>query len=278
MTDSSNPARTITVSPPGRIAFPNLLEAYRFRTLIARLAARDVTLRYRQTVLGVLWVVVQPLLGAGALSIVFGSVAKLNSGNVPYFLLAFVGMFWWSAASQALTRVAGSLVANAQLVSKVYFPRLVLPIALLWSGLLDTAVTLPFLVALMIAIGPPVTVRVLLAPLWLLLGLMLALGIGLVSTALAVKYRDIQQVLPLAVQLLFLATPVAYRLQNVPARLRFVFSVNPCTGLLEAFRWSTIGGTLTAGAVIWGVTASVTSLVVGLLFFARWERVFADVI
>jgi lipopolysaccharide transport system permease protein len=229
-------------------------------------------------VLGVLWVVVQPLLGAGALSIVFGSVAKLKSGNVPYFLLAFVGMFWWSAASQALTRVAGSLVANAQLVSKVYFPRLVLPLALLWSGLLDTAVTLPFLVALMLAIGPPVTARVLLAPIWLLCGLMLALGIGLVATALSVKYRDIQQVLPLAVQLLFLASPVAYRLQNVPTSLRFLFSVNPCTGLLEAFRWSTIGGSLPTGAVVWAVTASLSSLLVGLLFFARWERVFADVI
>lgn len=243
-----------------------------------RLAARDVTLRYRQTLLGGIWVILQPLLAAGALSVVFGRVARLDAGGVPYFLLAFAGTVWWTAASQSLTRVTNSLVANSQLVGKVYFPRLVLPAGLLWSGLLDTAVASAFLLVLIVATGPGLSLSLLLAPVWLLLAVMLATGMGLVAATLTVRYRDVQQVMPLFVQIAFFASPVAYRLAEVPVSLRWAYAINPATGLLEAFRWSTIGGSLPVGAVSWSIVASFVSAAIGLLVFGRWERMFADVI
>jgi lipopolysaccharide transport system permease protein len=266
------------IAPPGRLSLPDIRETFRFRSLVARLAARDITLRYRQTLLGALWVILQPLLTAGALSVVFGRVAKLDAGNVSYFVLALAGTVWWAAASQSLTRVTGSLVANAQLVSKVYFPRLVLPVGLLWSGLLDTVVAFCFLLLILVTAGPGLSLPLLLAPVWLLLGVMLAAGIGLAAATMSVRYRDVQQLMPLFVQLLFFASPVAYRLAAVPDSLRWAYAANPATGLLEAFRWSTIGGDLRTGALAWSVTASVLSLCVGLLIFGRWERMFADVI
>lgn len=267
------------IRPPGRVSLAAARETLRFRTLILRLAARDVTLRYRQTLLGVVWVIVQPLLGAGVLAVVFGGVAKLHAGSgVSYFLLVLAGTIWWNAASQALTRITTSLVINAPLVSKVYFPRLVIPIALLVSGLLDTLVGATFFLVILLATGPSVSVNLLLAPVWILLGLVLAAGIGLAAATSAVRYRDIQQVMPLFVQLMFFASPVAYRLNAVPHSLRWVYDVNPTSGLLEAFRWSTIGGTFPVVLVAWSIAASLLAAVGGLLIFSHWERTFADVI
>lgn len=266
------------IEPPRRLTLPDVRGTIRFRSLVARLAARDVTLRYRQTLLGALWVVLQPLLSAGALSVVFGRVAKLDAGGVPYFVLAFAGTVWWTAASQALTRVTGSLVSNAQLVGKVYFPRLVLPAGLLCSGLLDTAVASVFFLVILVAAGPGLSPALILAPVWLILGVMLAAGIGLAAATLTVRYRDVQQIMPLVVQLMFFASPVAYRLDAVPRSLRWAYALNPVSGLLEGFRWSTIGGDLPASYIAWSVTASIGCLIVGLLIFGRWERMFADVI
>jgi lipopolysaccharide transport system permease protein len=273
-------AEPVTViRPPGRVSLAGVRETVRFRTLIVRLAARDVTLRYRQTLLGVAWVIVQPLLGAGVVAVVFGNVAKLPAGGgVSYFLLAFAGTVWWTAASQALMRVTGSLVANAQLVSKVYFPRLVLPVSLVLSGLLDTAVGFGFFLVLLLATGPGISVALLLAPVWILLGLVMATGVGLAASTAAVRYRDVQQVMPLLVQLMFFASPVAYRLNAVPRSIHWVYALNPTTGLLEGFRWSTVGGHLPAALVAWSVVATVISAGAGLLIFSRWERMFADVI
>jgi lipopolysaccharide transport system permease protein len=271
-------AQQTVIAPPGRLSLPDIRATFRFRSLVARLAARDVTLRYRQTLLGALWVILQPLLSAGVLSVVFGRVAKLDAGNVSYFVLALAGTVWWAAASQSLTRVTSSLVANAQLVSKVYFPRLVLPVGLLWSGLLDTVIAFCFLLVILVASGPGLSLTLLLAPVWLMLGVMLAAGVGLAAATMSVRYRDVQQLMPLFVQLLFFASPVAYRLSAVPNSLRWAYALNPATGLLEGFRWSTIGGDLQAGAVSWSIVASVFSLGIGLLIFGRWERMFADVI
>lgn len=267
------------IRPPGRISLSGVRETIGFHSLIVRLAARDVTLRYRQTLLGIVWVILNPLLGAGVLAIVFGNVAKLPAGKgVSYFLLVLVGTIWWNAASQALTRISTSLVSNSQLVSKVYFPRLVIPVAMLLSGSLDTAIGFTFMLAVLFATGPAVSFALLLAPVWILLGLVLATGIGLAAATSAVRYRDIQQILPLFVQLMLFASPVAYRLDAVPHSLRWVYDINPTTGLLEAFRWSTVGGNFPTVLVAWSVVASLASALGGLLIFSRWERIFADVI
>ena len=274
------PEERVTVyRPPSLISFVKVRETVRFRTLIARLAARDITLRYRQTLLGVVWVIVQPLLAAGVVALVFGGVAKLSAGDdVSYFLLAFAGTVWWTATSQTVIRVTGSLVVNAQLVSKVYFPRLVIPVGLILSGLLDIAVGLGFFYALLVASGPGITPAILLSPVWVFFGLVLAAGIGLAGATAAVRYRDVQQVMPLLVSLMFFVSPVAFRLDAVPQSLYWLYAVNPATGLLEAFRWSTVGGSLSVGLVAWSITASMLCAAGGLLIFGRWERIFADVI
>jgi lipopolysaccharide transport system permease protein len=226
----------------------------------------------------VAWVVLQPLLGAGVLSIVFGRVAKFSSGDVPYFLIAFAGTVWWTAASQALTRVTSSLVVNAQLISKVYFPRLVLPLGYLWSGLVDTVVASLFFLVLLLVMGPSLSLSLLLAPLWIAGGIILGAGIGLSCATLTVRYRDVQQILPVFLQLMLFASPVAYRLDDVPPSFRWVYELNPATGYLEGLRWSTVGGPLPAVAVGWSLAATCLAIVGGLLVFGRWERTFADVI
>jgi lipopolysaccharide transport system permease protein len=267
------------VEPPGRLSLVDVRETFRFRHLIVRLAARDVTLRYRQTALGVIWVIVQPLLAAGVLTLVFGHVAKLpTEGGVPYFLVVFAGTVLWTAGAQALTRVTGSLVANPDLVRKVYFPRIVIPLALVLSGLLDTAVSLVFFAVLVFAIGPGLTLPLLLAPLWLALALLMALGAGLAASAAAVRYRDIQQIMPVLLQLLFFGSAVAYTYAAVPQQLKWLYAINPTTGLLEGFRWSTVGGPFPASLAVWSLCATLLLFVSGLLIFSRWERTFADVI
>ena len=271
--------RVTVIRPPARVSFANVRETVRFRTLIVRLAARDVTLRYRQTVLGVVWVILQPLLAAGVVAVVFGNVAKIPAGgDVSYFLLAFAGTVWWNATSQTVLRVTGSLVTNAQLVSKVYFPRLVIPVGLILSGLLDIAIGYTFFMVLLFTTGPGITPAILLSPIWLFFGLLLGAGVGLAAASAAVRYRDVQQVMPLFVSLMFFVCPVAYRLDTVPESLNWLYALNPATGLLEAFRWSTVGGTFPVGLVAYSIGATILCALGGLLIFSRWERMFADVI
>lgn len=255
-------------------------ELWDFRELLRRFAARDVTLRYRQTALGVTWVVLQPLLGAGILSFVFGTVAGLaGPEGIPYFVFALTGMVAWTAYSQTALRSSGSLVANAQLVGKVFFPRLLLPISTTLSTLVDVAVSFALLAVLLVVnriwAGP----AILLLPVWLLLLLLFGLGLGLVSSALMVRYRDVQFVLPVGIQLLLFASPVAYSAASAPESAQWAFAINPLTGLLEGFRWSVLGTAApSTGAIVYAVVASLATFLVGLAIFSRLERQFADVI
>jgi lipopolysaccharide transport system permease protein len=255
-------------------------ELWQFRELLRRFAARDITLRYRQTALGVIWVVLQPLLGAGILSFVFGSVAGLEGPpGVSYFVFSLAGMVGWTAFSQTALRGSGSLIANAQLVSKVFFPRLLLPLATTVSTLVDVAVSLLLLVVLLavqtVWAGP----AVLLFPLWLALLVGLGLGLGLVTSALMVRYRDVQFVLPVGIQLLLFASPVAYSVSSAPESAQWAFAINPLTGLLEGLRWSLLGTAApSTGAVVYSLVATAAALLIGLVVFSRLERQFADVI
>jgi lipopolysaccharide transport system permease protein len=255
-------------------------ELWRYRELLRRFAARDVTLRYRQTALGVIWVVLQPLLGAGILSFVFGTVAGLEGPpGVGYFVFSLAGMVGWTAFSQTALRASGSLVSNAQLVSKVFFPRLLLPLATTLSTLVDVAVSLAVLVVLLVVQAVWAGPAILLMPLWLALLVGLGLGIGLVTSSLTVRYRDVQFVLPVAIQLLLFASPVAYSVSSAPESAQWAFAINPLTGLLEGLRWSLLGTEApTAGAVVYSVAATVLALAMGLAIFSRLERQFADVI
>ena len=279
MSTTLQPKPHLTIRPSSGWQPLNLAELWQFRDLLLTLAGRDVKLRYRQTALGALWVVLQPLLAAGIFSFVFGRVAKLPSDGVPYFVFSFAGLLGWNAFSTTLTKSSTCLLQNTNLVSKIYFPRLVLPLSTVFSSLIDFAVALVLMVVLLVTYHIAPHIGLLLLPVWLLLLLMMALGFGMVASALTTSYRDVQYVLPVLTQFLLYACPIAYSVSAVPAKLRLIYDLNPLSGLLEAFRWSLLG----RGDIQWpmiGYSAACTVVVFlwGAFAFRKMERKFADVI
>lgn len=268
------------IRPPGRFAAIDLREVWKYRDLLMTFVRRDITLRYRQTVLGVAWVLLQPLLGAGIFTVVFGLIARLPAPEgVPYFLLSYAGLLGWNLFNQSVTRITTSLTGNANLISKIYFPRLILPISNLGSILLDFLVA-GALMALMLAvyrIAPTWTLA--LVPVGILVLLMTALGIGLWLAALQVSYRDVGHVTPVLLNLVLYATPVAYSLDAVPNAVRAFVVFNPLTGVIETIRIGLLGQTdvpwnLFAVSAVFGLFM----FVVGAFQFKRMEHRFADVI
>ena len=254
-------------------------ELWDFRDLLFVLGARDVKLRYRQTALGIVWVILQPLIGAGIFSLVFGKVAKLPSEGVPYFLFAYAGFLGWNAFQGTLGRASMCLVQSSHLISKVFFPRLILPLSTVLSTLLDFAVGLAFLLVLWFVYGVTPGPALLLLPVWLVLLQMLALGLGFYAAALTVRFRDVQHALPVLTQFVLYASPVAYAASVVPDSVRPFYMLNPLTGLLEAFRWSLVGSaTLDLRHVAYAAVVSIAVFVWGAIAFRRMERQFADVI
>jgi lipopolysaccharide transport system permease protein len=257
----------------------NLAELWEYRDLLYVLAERDVKLRYRQTALGIAWVVLQPLMAAGIFTFVFGKVLRASSDGVPYFVFSFAGMLAYNAFSGTVTKASACIVANAQLVSKVYFPRLILPLSTVFGTLIDFVIGLALLAVMMIVWRVAPGWSILLLPLWLLLIVMLAIGVGLLSSALMVRYRDLQYVIPVFIQLLLYISPIGYPVSAAPAHLRIWFYLNPLTGLIEAFRWSALNhGTIESRALICSGGISVLSVLIGAMTFKRLEREFADVI
>lgn len=252
-----------------------------FRDLVRILAVRDVKLRYRQTVVGVAWVVLQPLLAAGILSFVFGTVAGLTTGQseVPYFVFSFAGLMVWNVFIQVFLKATDSLVANAQLVSKIYFPRLALPLSTVFGVLVDFAVSVGLMIAFMVAYDVRPGEAVLVAPVAVAVAVMLGLGIGLVTASLNVSFRDVRYVVPVVSQFLLYATPVAYAADVVPPSARWFLDVNPLVGVLELFRWAVLETDAPSVThLVVSVVAAVAVMVVGALVFQRTERRFADVI
>jgi len=276
----NSPKPTLSIVPTSGWQAINLPELWQFRDLLTTLAQRDVKLRYRQTSLGVLWVILQPLLAAGIFSFVFGKVAKLPAPNgIPYLVFSYAGLLAWNAFSSTLTKTSSCLLQNSNLVSKVYFPRLALPLSTVFSTLIDFGVAFVVMIVLMLVNHVMPHLGILLLPVWLLLIVLLALGVGLYASALMVSYRDIQYVLPVVTQFLLYASPVAYSASLVPAKYRLIFEINPLTGLLEAFRWSLLGvGNFPLAAVTYSAIITVVVLVAGAFSFKSMERKFADVI
>jgi lipopolysaccharide transport system permease protein len=269
----------IVITPPGRFTLPRLRELWEAREVFLRFGLRDITLRYRQTALGVIWVVLQPLLAAGVFSIVFGTVADLPSGGVPYFIFSYAGLLAWNVFNGIVTRSSSSLVANQALVAKVFFPRMLVPLSTVVSVLLDFVVALAMFVVLLFVYDINPGWPVLLLPVWLLLTVMLAVGVGVSCSALMVRYRDVAYIVPVALQILLYASPIAYSLSAVPPELTTLYNLNPLTWLLQEFRWSLLGQTV---PYLWQIIASVlvsfAALLFGAIFFQQFEREFADVI
>lgn len=243
------------------------------------LAWRDVTVRYKQTALGVLWAILQPVLTMAIFALIFGRIAAVPSDGVPYPLFAFCGLLPWQLFSFALGASANSLVANERLVTKVYFPRIVLPLASVVAGLVDFALAFVFLVGLMYYYGVTLTSAILVLPLFVLMTVVAATSVGILLSAVNVQFRDVKHALPFLTQIWMLATPIAYPTSLFPEHWRPLFALNPMVGVVEGFRWCLLGRTEWPGSVL--LISGVILLMGGVLsifYFLRVERSFADVI
>lgn len=257
----------------------NLRDLWTYRELLYFLAWRDVKVRYKQTVLGAAWAVLQPMLTMLVFSIIFGRLAGVPSDGLPYPVFAYCALLPWQLFAHALTESGNSLVANQQLITKVYFPRLVIPISAVLAGLVDFVIAFIVLLGLMFYYGIVPTVAILVLPLFLLLALATALAVGLWLSALNVQYRDVHYTLPFLLQFWFFVTPIAYSSSLVPARWRALYGLNPMAGVVEGFRWALLGkaGGVEPLVVVSALTVS-AFLVGGLIYFKRMERTFADVV
>ena len=255
-------------------------ELWEFRGLLAALAIRDVKLRYRQTALGIAWVVLQPLLASGILAFVFGTVAGvITPGRNSVFVFVLGGFIGWTLFGTTFTRSSQSLLQHSALISKVFFPRLILPAAAAVSGLLDAGVGLALFVILKLLSGSSFGLEIISLPVWLAMLLIFAFGLGLGSAALSVRFRDVQYIAPVVMQMLFYASPVAYQTAAVPEGWRGFFLLNPLAPLFEGLRWSLLGeGHVGLLAVLYLLFTSLVVLGSGLLLFTRAEREIADLI
>jgi lipopolysaccharide transport system permease protein len=254
------------------------LEIWQFRDLLVVLAGRDIRLRYRQTALGVVWVVLQPLAASLIFAVVFGLFAKLPSDGVPYLLFVFAAMLPWNLFSGGVQRSGNSLLANANLITKIYFPRPIIPIASVAATLLDFAVAGGVMVVLMLLYRMPFSWSILAVPGLAVLTLVITGGVGLFFSALSVYYRDFSNLLPFTLQLWMYASPVVYASSLVPERWQVVYALNPLVGVIDGFRWAFFGGPPPTTALILSVVVGSLMLLVGATVFKRVERNFADVI
>ncbi|MEK0445244.1 MAG: hypothetical protein RLZZ399_565 [Verrucomicrobiota bacterium] len=255
------------------------VEIWAYRELLWTLALRDLRLRYRQTALGVLWVVFQPVAGAGIFAVVFGWVAGFSGGEPRYFLYSLAGLLGWNAFQSTLSKASMSIIGNGPLVSKVYFPRLLLPFATVFSTLVDFILgVLVFLGTALLSDWRP-SFALAMVPLWLACGLLMALGTGLLAASVMTRFRDVQHVLPMLLPFMMYATPVAYALKEVPAAWRWWFEINPMSWVIEGMRAGFLGREGVPAA--WGaysVGMSVFVFGLGLFSFRRMERSLNDVL
>lgn len=257
----------------------NLREVWQFRELLVFLAWRDLKVRYRQTVLGAAWAVIQPLTAMVIFSLVFGQFAKLPSDGIPYPIFTFTALLPWNFFSGSLSRGTTSLVGSANLISKIYFPRMLIPLSAMMSALVDFGISFVILIGMMMWYGIVPTWRLVALPFLLLLALATALGFSLWFSALNVRYRDVNYIIPFLLQVWMYASPVAYSMSLVPPQWQWLYALNPMVGVIEGFRWALLDATWQVGETIFISVIIVTlTLVSGLIYFHRMEETFADIV
>ena len=267
------------VIEPGRAATDYWRDLWRYRELLAFLAWRDIAVRYKQTAIGMAWALIRPLLTL-LVFVAFRRMTGLQNGDVPDLVLVLAAVLPWQFFSSALTESSTSLIGNTGLISKVYFPRLIIPIAAVATAFVDFLITLGMLALIMAWYGVMPDVRLLGLPVFLLIAAALSLGTGLLLAALTVTYRDFRYVVPFIVQLSLFVSPIAFEASQVPERWRALYALNPLAGIIGGFRWSILAGRtpLDAGMVGSAVVCAALSLIIGTWFFRRTERGFADAI
>jgi lipopolysaccharide transport system permease protein len=271
-------AGTIVIEPPRGWRALDLAELWEYRELLWVLTERDIKVRYKQTVLGFAWAIIQPVMMMVVFSIFFGRLAKMPADGLPYPIFVYAGLLPWTFFANTISTSANSLVASSSLVSKVYFPRLVIPLSSAGSGLVDFAIALVILLAMMAWYGIGWTVSLFLAPLLIAGMIFIALGVGVVLAALNVAYRDFRYVIPFMVQFWLFATPVVYPASIVPEQWRWVLFLNPMAGFIQGFRSAFLGQAFDGTAVAVSFAVSVVIFLVGIAYFEKVERRFADII
>jgi lipopolysaccharide transport system permease protein len=262
---------------PGRSEKNYWRDLWLFRELFYILSWRDIKVRYKQTVIGAAWSIIRPLLTTIIFTLVFSRVAKLGApAGVPYSIMVFAGMLPWQFFASALSEASNSLIGNANLVSKVYFPRMIIPASSIITSLVDFAISFLILVAMMGFYQYLPDVKIVLLPLFILLALVAAFGVGLYITALNVKYRDFRYVIPFIVQIGLYITPVGFSSSIVPAQWRLIYSLNPMVGVVDGFRWCIIGEPLYWPGLGMSILITLLFLWIGIVYFRKTEKSFAD--
>jgi lipopolysaccharide transport system permease protein len=256
-----------------------LKDLWQYRELLFFLTWRDIKVRYKQTALGAAWAVIQPLFTMLVFTLFFGRLARVPSDGFPYPLFSYAALLPWQLFAYALTESSNSVVANERLITKVYFPRLVVPLASILAGLVDFVIAFTLVIGMMVWYGVRPTLAILTLPFFVILAMATALGVGLWLSALNVIYRDVRYTLNFIVQFWLFASPVAYSSTLVPARWRPFYGLNPMAGVIEGFRWALLGKAQAPGAMLW-VSVAVVALVLvgGLYYYRRMEKTFADVV
>jgi lipopolysaccharide transport system permease protein len=265
------------IAPPGRWFELNLREMWEYRELLFFFVWRDLKVRYKQTAIGVAWVVIQPLLAMMIFTLFFGRLAKMPSEGLPYPLFYYSALLPWLYFASSLTNATNTVVEHEKVITKIYFPRMFLPISSVLSGLVDFGVGFVLLIGMMLYYHQAPTLAALLVPLFLLLTVLTALAVGLWLSAVNAIYRDVRYVTPFLVQFWLFASPVAYPSTLVPARWRWLYGLNPIAGVVEGFRWALTGHGQAPGALVLVSTASVLVLFIGgVIYFQRMEGTIAD--
>lgn len=276
--DEGLPLRTV-IEPPSGWQLVDWRELWHYRDLLYFLVWRDIKTRYAQSILGVGWAVIQPVFTMIVFTVVFGRLANISSDDVPYAIFSYTALVPWTYFAGSLTSSSGSLIGAAGMITKVYFPRLVIPIAPVLAKLLDFAIAMLILLGLMLWFRTPPTIWALTLPLLVLLMMLSAAGMGMWLTALSIQYRDIKYGLNFGVQLLMYASPVVYPASKVPEQFRLLYGLNPMAGVIEGFRSALLGtNPMPWDLLAVGTVVAIVLAVSGAMYFGRMERVFADVV
>lgn len=269
---------TVT-SPPKGVDFGRIKEIWNYRELLYFFTWRDIKVRYKQTIVGIGWAILQPILSMLVFTLIFGKFAKIPSDELPYPIFAYSGLLPWQLFSRGLSEASASLVANSGVITKVYFPRLILPASSTISGLLDFSLAFLVLLILMLGFGAKPTIGILALPLFLVIIVLASLSVGILFSAVNVKYRDVRYALPFLTQVWFFATPIVYSVSIIPEKFRILMGLNPMSGVIEGFRWALLGkGQLEWGMVGLSLVVVLLLFIGGLAYFFKAEREFADVV
>lgn len=279
LTTKTQPEDVLILRPTSGWSALNLRDLWKYRELIYFLTWRDIKVRYKQTILGASWAVIQPVVNMVVLTIIFGKLANMSTEGIPRPIFTFTALLPWGLFSKALSDAGRSMLSNRSMITKIYFPRLIIPLSSVMSGVVDFGIQFLVLIGMMVFYKFVPTINIWTLPFFLLLSLVTALGFGLWLSALNVLYRDVGYILPFLTQIWLLLTPVAYSANEVPDQWRLIYALNPMVGVVEGFRWALLGTANTPGPILIVSSAiSLLLLVSGMYYFRRMERTFADMV